>query len=627
MDADSTANLGHTTRTNTHRRRNKSAYRYQTNAVLGLLLLLLHHTSACTTTAIGRLATTDGSVIVSQSDDGDGQVDARIVAVPAQTHLPHAHRPIHPDAAVGYPRYVGTDRGNIPPYAPDNYDPSPSQPTGYIPQVATTFAYWEGDYGHLNSQGVGIGETSCSARILAPVDSNATISLLPVEELSRLAMERTNSSRAAVLLMGALAEKYGFYGVLRLPNPLSTVPNEGGESLMVGDANEAWVFHVLSDGKGGAIWCAQRVKDQEIAVVANMFTIRDVDLTDTQGQHFLYSDSMVSIALEKGWWKESDGAFDFTRIYSYGEYYAQGYSSNRMWRAMDLLAPSLQLNRTWPGCTDKYPLFKYPQYPFSVKPDRLVTVQDVMAIHRDYYQNTSIDMSQGPGSGAWGLPVRFNPEQAYNGQVKGNWHRPMGSFRTGYTSIVQLLSVANGPEEIDYNVVHFAPHTSLGSTFIPVYGQMLKGAQGDGSVPYQATGLDVADPRANDKGVDRSSVYWAVRYAINIAYQRFRDMHPLIVVQQNRMEAESARRWGEATGLTGRFGAFTSLQAAEMNANHTAAVLKAWWTVSDQMIVHWSDGFRNEYFDVKPLDTEYPKWWLTQVGYENGPLNPVPNLP
>ena len=224
---------------------------------------------------------------------------------------------------------------------------------------------------------------------------------MPIESLTRLAMERTNSSRAAVQLMGQLAELHGFYGVLRSPDTLHAIPNEGGESLMVGDKNEAWVFHILSDGKGGAIWVAQRVDDDKVAVVANMFTIRHVDLHDTTGATFLYSESMTSVAKERGWWTDGE-AFDFTAIYSYGEYYALGYSSKRMWRAMSLLAPSLELNMTIDP-----PLFKRPQYPWSVVPDEKVVPTMLMSIHRDYYQNTSIDMSQSPASGPWGLPVRF----------------------------------------------------------------------------------------------------------------------------------------------------------------------------------------------------------------------------
>jgi dipeptidase len=113
--------------------------------------------------------------------------------------------------------------------------------------------------------------------------------------------------------MGELADTYGFYPVLRGDSDaaLKTVPNEGGESLLVGDMAEAWIFHIMrrasksllpcynrkpiyfcvfaniplmltSDGGEGAIWCAQRVEDNEFVVVANMMVIRLVDLADTQ---------------------------------------------------------------------------------------------------------------------------------------------------------------------------------------------------------------------------------------------------------------------------------------------------------------------------------------------------------
>jgi hypothetical protein len=59
----------------------------------------------------GRMATADGSVIISQTTDGDGNDDARIVRVPAADWPSNSRRKIIPDYSVGYPRYVGTDRG------------------------------------------------------------------------------------------------------------------------------------------------------------------------------------------------------------------------------------------------------------------------------------------------------------------------------------------------------------------------------------------------------------------------------------------------------------------------------------------------------------------------------------
>jgi hypothetical protein len=140
--------------------------------------------AACTTFAAGRLASADGSVLVTQSDDGDGAVDARLVAVPARGPFgAGAMRSIYPDSPQGYPRFVGTQRGA--PYAPTKRDPTPTRAAGAIPEIrGTTYAYYEGDYGMLNAQGVAIGEVSacvcvCVCVTLVVVQGALTPKLLP----------------------------------------------------------------------------------------------------------------------------------------------------------------------------------------------------------------------------------------------------------------------------------------------------------------------------------------------------------------------------------------------------------------------------------------------------------------
>ena len=53
------------------------------------------------------------------------------------------------------------------------------------------------------------------------------------------------------------------------------------------DPEDAWIFHISPDDtQESAIWVAQHVPSDHIAVVANMFVIREMDLNSSD---FMYS--------------------------------------------------------------------------------------------------------------------------------------------------------------------------------------------------------------------------------------------------------------------------------------------------------------------------------------------------
>ena len=84
--------------------------------------------------------------------------------------------------------------------------------------------------------------------------------------MSKIALERTTTAREAVLLMGSLAETYGFYAADWSGGDASK--GEGGEALTVVDKTEAWVFHVLADDTGAsAVWAAQRVNENHVSTI------------------------------------------------------------------------------------------------------------------------------------------------------------------------------------------------------------------------------------------------------------------------------------------------------------------------------------------------------------------------
>lgn len=81
---------------------------------------------------------------------------------------------------------------------------------------------------------------------------------------------------------------------------------------------EAWCWRPHQAVSGWAPFCrlhtqvARRVPDDEVTVIANMYTVRRVNTTDPE--NFLFSSNMLSAARKQGWW---DGTlpFDFTAAY------------------------------------------------------------------------------------------------------------------------------------------------------------------------------------------------------------------------------------------------------------------------------------------------------------------------
>ena len=267
---------------------------------------------ACSTFLVGKGASVDGSLFVSHSDDGEGDPDAMLSFIPAADHAPGAFRDVWPDLEDN-PRFVGTARGET--YLPGRGVPSDAkwtEPIGKIPQANHTYAYTEGNYGIMNEKQLSIGESTCSGKFVANAKGSGGTALFCVNELSRIAMERCVTARCSIRTMGDLATEHGFYGA-------SGSFEGGSETLLIADTSEGWVMHFVPYPEtNAAVWVAKRVPDDEVTVVMNMFTIRNVNLHDPD--NYLYSENVIDVAIKHGLWDPSgkDGVFDFTKAYSDG---------------------------------------------------------------------------------------------------------------------------------------------------------------------------------------------------------------------------------------------------------------------------------------------------------------------
>lgn len=299
---------------------------------------------SCTSILVGRLASADGSTMTSHSCDSNTDRTWMNI-VPRRQHKTGEMTQVwlNPKLTKG----------------PDDSD---RIPTGEIPQVPETYKYLNAAYPIMNEYQLAIGETTTGGR--RELQSSAGI--IDAPELYRLVLERAKTAREAIGVADELTRKYGY--------------NDAGECFTFADPNEVWHFEILGPGKGkiGAVWAAVRIPDDQIGVSANAHRIRQLDLQNKDD--YMASENVHSLAQEMGWWNPKSGRpFEF--CYAYADRNSL-YCRRREWRVLSLLAPSLRLD---PNAEN---------YPFSVKPEKKVTVQDLLAIFRDSYESTPFDMTR-----------------------------------------------------------------------------------------------------------------------------------------------------------------------------------------------------------------------------------------
>lgn len=545
--------------------------------------------------------------MVSHSNDGEFDTDPRLVKIPAADYAEGSERPVY-FSPESYPRYVGTERGIIPEYYPQKEGEEQQkefQPIGYIPQVPHTFAYLEDTYGAVNERQVGIGENTCSGVFSAiPLGAPNGTALFSIDALTQIAMERSSTAREAITIMGSLAEEYGFYGAGEFEGT--------AEALAVNDPDEVWIFHILPDPTGkSAIWAAQKLPDDAFSVMANMFVIRHVDPTDTN--NFLMSESVHSVAIEYGWWhptpeghneeadnRTSSNLLDFTAIYSDGEYAHKYYSGRRMWGAYLLACPSC-------AYSDEYvDLQSDPVYPVYTRPDYQLAPTDLFRFHRFAYEGTKYDMSAegNLAGGPFSSPDRWKEGEGER-QVKGNWERSIGLFRTSDTYVVQSFPVEE--KESTGAVLWFGPASSLGTVFVPFVVAL--------------SDIPTSFRSGHHAVFSRKSAFWASAAVHNIANLKWSYAVKDIQQFQTTMEKNSLAMVKQLQEQYSVDQNFDSVESAYLN--NAEKIVTGLWELSDQLLFKYASGFVNEpNGDGMSQMVGYPAWWLEAVGYRDGPPPP-----
>ncbi|MCL2727652.1 MAG: C69 family dipeptidase [Bacteroidales bacterium] len=299
------------------------------------------YAESCTAIMVGKAASTDGSVITTHSCDGFFRTWLRFE--PAKTYKPGELEPV----------YWGLLRNEEP------HDMRNVEKKGEIPAPAQTYAFMNVAYPCMNEMQLAIGETTTTGRR----ELVNTQGLFLIEELQRIVLQRCTTAREAIQLMGKLVAQYGY--------------GDAGECLTIADPHEVWHFEIYGSGPGkpSALWVAQRIPDDHVGVSANIPRIGKVDFNDSK--NFMYSADLRERSQKLGYWDGKE-PYVFWKVVSAG---AKAYAIREFF-ILSTLAPSLNLNMDGE------------ELPFSVKPDKKVSVRDVIAFYRQTYEGTPYDQMQ-----------------------------------------------------------------------------------------------------------------------------------------------------------------------------------------------------------------------------------------
>jgi len=529
----------------------------------------------CTVIMAGKDATPDGSVITTHTADC-GSCDWTWRKVPAADHKPGEMRKL----------YHISQMKTWPPKEGLKWDLIKKDFTGVeIPEPPHTYGYMHGVFGYMNDQQLAIGESTIGNQ--RKLNNPTPAAKTDITMLSLLAMERAKTAREAIQIMGSLAEKYG-YGFV-----------DGGEMLAVADAKEVWIFEIIpvgplwtpESGKPGAVWCAQRIPDDHVSVCPNESRIGAVNVDDKD--HFLASSNVISCAVENKLYDPASGKpFSWKHAYSPAEGGAASSQGRRarLWRFFDLVAPS-QKFRPETGNMD---------LPFSVKPDKKVSVQDVMAMTRDKCESTIFDPVRGIRGGPY-----LNPNY-YAGT------RTIGTRNAEYTTVTQCRSGLPDPVA---GIVWLAWGAQDTACYMPLYAGVTR-------IPKS---FNVGDHWEFNRG----SARWAFDYVDFHTQVAYADAIQDVKKAQQEWEAGALTKIPEIDKQAAELYAKSPAKAVELltkfSNENTEKVVAAWWDLGDKLLVKYNHfGFYDQEKRGRSRAKPAPEIWRKAVRMADVLTEPEP---
>ena len=540
---------------------------------LALVLGSISNLSACTNFIFTKGATADGSVMITYSAD---------------SHVLYGELYFRP--AKDYP--AGT--------MVDVVEWDTGKTLGKIPQVRHTYSV----VGNMNEHQVALGETTYGGREDLQQQKAA---IVDYGSLMYIALQRAKTAREAIKVIGDLVAKYGYASE--------------GESFSVSDANEAWIMEIIGKGNYelGAVWVARRIPDGYICGHANQARITQFPLNDPE--NCMYSPDVITFARAHGWFKGDDKDFSFSDTYAPVTFSGARFCEARVWAMFNHLNSTMgqyedyAMGKLTKGGPNDYTTNRMPLW---IKPDKKVTVHDVMQLMRDHYEGTEMDMNHDIGAGPYACPIRWRPMEWTVDSVKYVHERAVSTMQTGFVFVAQSRSWF--PDPIG-GVFWFGVDDTYLTVFSPMYCGMTKVpesfAVGNGDMLHYSS----------------TSAFWTFNFVSNWVYTRWsymiKDLQPVQVELETKYinEVPGIDKQALAVYKTDKAKALQILTNYSVKTGN--ATVKRWKELGEYLLVKYIDGNIKKEKDgkfetngygiaVMPSQPGYPEWWLKEIAKEHG---------
>jgi dipeptidase len=468
----------------------------------------------------------------------------------------------------------------------DIYEWDTGKYLGKIKQAPRTYSV----VGLMNEHQLTIGETTWGGRR----ELSDPKAVMDYGSLMFVALQRAKTAREAIKVMTSLVAEYGYYS--------------SGESFSIADPNEVWIMDMISKGPDnkGAVWVARRVPDGYVCAHANQARIRRFPLNDPK--NCLYAEDVISFAREKGYFKGEDKDFSFVDAYAPVDFGGLRFCEARVWSMFNRITPK---SKTVEKHLD-YAMGENPDNPMPlwIKPDKKLSVRDVIELMRDHFEGTPMDMTKDIGAGPHCLPYRWRPltwklEDKKDAPSYFN-ERAVSTQQTGFSYVSQARSWL--PDPIG-GVLWFSVDDTYSTVYAPMYCGMKKPpksfAVGTGSFTEFTW----------------ESAFWVFNFVSNYAYSRYNDMIQDIQLVQREWEGKFFARQPElekaALELYKKAPGLACDYLTDYSTTQANSLVKRWKKLGESLIFKYLDGnVKDELGNVK--HPPYPGQWYKKIVEETG---------